>query len=497
MFTAPVSQSIQRLCIALSLLISSSIYAQGTNIDSRLLATAQGAIKSLAISPDDRRVLYLDRTDGGDTTELYSVPINGGTPKVLNTSLVAGGDVSAFKVTPDGRQVVYRADQITDNVSELFIMPITGGSATRLNSPLSGDIDVREFLISPDGAFVVYRQAGGFSSGIEDFFSVELSSGNIVNLTLDLPSAFPRLVSSGFKVDRNSERLVFHTFSSGFSRNGVFSVQLNGQSLVKLNLNINIDGGDRISGLSFITADGNHLVYGLTNFTSAIIQLFRVPIDGSEEAVAITDRTSSENGFSRPAITPDGEFLVAQTKQLSSNSNIEIVKVPIFSDQAIQRLSQPLAVAGSDARTPQVSADGRFVVYQAEAESVFTDDLFKVSIDGGEPFQLNEAGTNNDVLFNFSFSPDGRHVVYAEEVNDSDDELRLLAAPISGGEQLVLSEILPNDDDEDLEFVISNNSQQVVYLTPNADALFVSSLADQELCFVIRAQNGKFATICL
>jgi len=102
-------------------------------------------------------VIYLADQDVNTFFELYSVPINGGPPIQLNSSLIAGGDVMAsFQISAHGQRVIYRADQDADDVFELYSVSAMGGQTTRLNADLPFGSDVEFFQLSPDGAFVVY-----------------------------------------------------------------------------------------------------------------------------------------------------------------------------------------------------------------------------------------------------------------------------------------------------------------------------------------------------
>ena len=492
------------IALVLLALMPSSVFALQPNVENRLLTTAQGFFISDAVfSPDGQSVFYLDQVSGGSSTELFHLSLNGGVPTVISPSLVAGGSIIDFQITPDGQSIVYRADQINDNVFELFMMPITGGSSTRLNPALSGNNDVRDFLISSDGSYVIYAQTGSlFSNPDDDIFSVELSSDNVVNLTADLGSDFPRVDRATISIDPSNRRVVFHTFGSNFARNGIFSVQLNGQSLTQLNSpdDVVIDTGViGINDASFITPDGDHVIYSVFVNNLAAIQLFRVPIDGSETRVAISNRTNSDNGFFDLSLTPDGQFLVGQSQQLSSTGDFEVLKVPVFAEQNIERISQALD-SGFDADDPIISPDGRFVLYEVRGNS--NERLFLVSIDGGNATQINNLNDGEGFLSNdeFGFTPDGQFVLLNRFVgNGSDMTSQVFAVPINGSEVLVLSDQVIDNNDNGFDITVSADSSQVLLVSPDGDQLLFAELSLQApFCFVIpNNNNGRFVPICL
>lgn len=90
--------------------------------------TEGGDVSFPIISPDGLTVVYAAGQDTDGRTELYSVPIGGGTSVRLNRPLPAGGTVFSFRLSPDSSTVAYNADQNTDDVIELF-------SVTRVGAP--------------------------------------------------------------------------------------------------------------------------------------------------------------------------------------------------------------------------------------------------------------------------------------------------------------------------------------------------------------------------
>lgn len=135
------------------------------------------------ISPDSERVVYLADQDTNDVYELYSVPINSGIIVKLNPPLVPGGDVDwvwQSQISPDSSRVVYLADQETNDVSEIFSVPIGGGTAVKLNGPLAGNYPF-DFFISPDGSRVVYRAQQDSATQYE-LYSTPLAGGSSMKL---------------------------------------------------------------------------------------------------------------------------------------------------------------------------------------------------------------------------------------------------------------------------------------------------------------------------
>jgi len=68
-----------------------------------------------------------------------------------------GGRALRFEISSDSAVVVYSADQETDRVTELYSVPIGGGTPVKLNGPVLGSGVVgASFGVSPDSSRVVY-----------------------------------------------------------------------------------------------------------------------------------------------------------------------------------------------------------------------------------------------------------------------------------------------------------------------------------------------------
>ena len=91
-----------------------------------------------------------------------------------------------------------------------------------------------------------------------------------------------------------------------------------------------------------------------------------------------------------------------------------------------------LTEGGSD-NFARPSPDGRWVVFSSNRAGM--QNLWKVSIDGGEPVRLTDKE-----MYNATVSPNGKLIVclYREKANDS---LRVALVPVEGGEPVRLLDI--------------------------------------------------------
>jgi hypothetical protein len=197
------------------------------------------------LSSDGSRAAYLADADMDQVFELFSVGTLGGPIVKLNGPLVSGGDVGSTSYglqaafSPDGSRVVYSADQDQDEVFELYSVPALGGQAPiKLNAPLSGtrDVPLYGFRIAPDSARVVFAADQDVTGQIELW---------VVPIDGSLPpqELNPPMVSGGSLLAVTPPYFARDTFE--------------------------------------LSPSGRHVFYLADQATDGVVELFRVPINGS------------------------------------------------------------------------------------------------------------------------------------------------------------------------------------------------------------------------
>jgi Tol biopolymer transport system component len=141
---------------------------------------------------------------------------------------------------------------------------------------------------------------------------------------------------------------------------------------------------DGLNGISW-TADGR-IVY-----TSQI---------NGEQNLWITEQNGSpkqltaHSGFSeQPVVSPDGRYIVFLSNR---NEQEHLWRIDIDCKHPMQ------LTRGQGDRQPTFTADGRAVIFRSRSPA----NLYRVSIDGGEPVRLTERGG-----FDPNVSPDGKTIV--------------------------------------------------------------------------------------
>ena len=104
-------------------------------------------IGGFAVSPDGKLVAYevtrFDRNENSSNTDIYVVPVAGGTPWAFVRS---DADDSSPAWTSDGKRLVFISDR--DGTSQIWVIPVDGGEAKKITDVPTG---VSNFTLSSDG----------------------------------------------------------------------------------------------------------------------------------------------------------------------------------------------------------------------------------------------------------------------------------------------------------------------------------------------------------
>ncbi len=126
-----------------------------------------------AISPDSATIVFRDG-DPRMRTDLYSVPIQGGaTPTRLHPPLVGSASVGgrrwerervAFQISPDSARVAFWVDRDVGDTTNLYTTAIAGGTSVKLNAGhefRDEQVPYALFGFTPDSTTVIYHASNG------------------------------------------------------------------------------------------------------------------------------------------------------------------------------------------------------------------------------------------------------------------------------------------------------------------------------------------------
>ena len=263
---------------------------------------AERRFEDYAPTSDSSRAVYLADPAVADRTELWSVPIAGGTPLRLNGALVAGGDVLDFAIAPDGT-VFYRADQQVDDREELYRVPAAGGAAVKVSHALATGHSVLGFAVTPGGARVLYSETDEVGEVVEIWSIVPDGS--------DRAGLLGALVAGGHVIalDWNDSHLVFVADKLIDETFELFSTPIDGGAIVKLNPTLP-GGGDvvatTVANQPRILADGSAVLYVADQGTNNVENIYRVPVAGGGSTAVGGATAVGASVIDAFRVSPDG-----------------------------------------------------------------------------------------------------------------------------------------------------------------------------------------------
>ena len=167
--------------LLITCLASSALANQVVTTQLTAAQAPTGGVRSVQVSPDNSRVVYLANQEVGDRYELYSRAVAGGPITKLNPSLPMGGTVESFGITADSSRVVFVADPNRAGSYELFSVPLAGGMVTSLSGlPVDGG-DVVSWQLDPAGSRVAFV-ADQAVDEVFELYSVAVGGGTPVHL---------------------------------------------------------------------------------------------------------------------------------------------------------------------------------------------------------------------------------------------------------------------------------------------------------------------------
>lgn len=331
----------------------------------------------------------------------------------LHPALSAENSIEYYEISPDGSTVVYIADRDNDDVFELYSVPVTGGTNAKLNGALvaGGDVSFgsgKRFQISTNSQTVVYL-ADQEIDGTPELYSVPISGGSVTKLNGTL---------------------------AGTDGVRTFKISPNGQTVV-------------------------YVADELDNFDD---ELYSVPIGGGTSTKISQADLGIGDVHSNFHISPDSLWVV-YVANADDSSDDELYSVPIGGG-TINKLNGTL-VSGGDVLPNKVfvSSDSQRVVYVADQDTNFVEEVYSTPIGGGPSVKLNaNLSSNNDDVDRVFISPDGQWVVYVAG-NFTNQFYELFSVPIGGGTAVKLN---GSDIDNDFDGSLRNG----VNIGPESERVF-------------------------
>jgi Tol biopolymer transport system component len=271
----------------------------------------------------------------------------------------------AIDVSSDGRTIAF------DMLGDIYTMPIAGGRATRLTSGQAFDGQPR---FSPDGKTIVFVSD---RSGSDNLWTVNVDGSNVRQLTRDTERGF---------------------LSPTWTPDGKYVVVSKNGTLFGSQYDLYLyyrDGGKgfRLTGTDSAGRGG-------------------AGAGGGRGGAAL-------NNFVGPAVSPDGRYIYAAMRNGSGGYNQTSLgwQVGVFDRETGRTFIKTNAI-GSGMR-PEVSPDGRWLVYATRKDSVTALRIRDLN-SGDERLLVGKAQRDDqesrftrDLVPPFAFTPDSKSIVVA------------------------------------------------------------------------------------
>ena len=355
----------------------SSVPLDGSAPPVQLSQPLQGiqAVGTPLLSPDGKRVVYEFQEGDGEKqqTSLYSVPVGGGTPVMLQAPFPSYNYPRSIRLTPDSRLVVYNRRATLTARNELFSVATTGGQPQQIAVPSDYEqIDGLLFFVSGDSkrvAFAAYKER------LPNLLSAPLDGGASV---LIATNAGAYGAGIPFRITPDGQRVVYKVGARNEYNNPaafLFSSPITGGDAVRL------DTGTRgIDSYFFISPNGKRVVYTSYNMYSA-------PVDGSAAAVQInaplTGLSSSTISPYATTFTPDGTSVLYLAKREDGDNDLVIAS--LFKQDA-RKLNGSVGTVGESVFSEfsvdfRLSPNGAFIAFRGAPTRYDPYSLYKLSID--------------------------------------------------------------------------------------------------------------------
>jgi serine/threonine protein kinase len=355
-------------------------------------------------SPDGNFVYYLtvDRAIGS----LYKVPALGGSPRKIVTDVDGAPTFS-----PDGKRIAFlRNDPKNSSALALTADNDGGNLETIFDSREKGYMGLGSIAWSPDGEKLLVTTA-------------EIKGGNVNEPSMFVAEySFRKHTITEFPAGRFAAivDLAWLHNGSGFLLNAKENRespsqiwQVNYPSGEKSRVTNDVNDYDWLS----ISASDSNVVTIKSDLATSLWSVY----PATKESKQLTAESKAYNGKAGFDTTADGKIIFTQT---SPNGDMDISAMKEDGTS-----TQPLVTSAKLNYKPLISPDGRYIVFVSSRTG--STQIWRMDADGKNPLQLTEG---EDYIYNNpQVSPDGKFVLF-ERMPIKGEKVQFARVSIDGGE---------------------------------------------------------------
>lgn len=382
---------------------------------------AHRSVTEVRLTPDSADAIYVAPLVGGNGSAIYRVPVAGGSSVQLSGAHGATGSILFFILSGDGTKVIYYS--LSPAGRELYAIDVSGGAPVKIGATLPAGREIGDVAISADGEVVVYavvESALGTDREIA-ISSAETATGAATLLAEAYTSAFYIPLVGGypshFQLAPNGSRVVYMVKSAPNQPFELYTIATGGGTPGKLNVPLEGASSTLGVGVYVIAPNSSRVVYSVRTTPGEGITLYSVPLTGGVSA-SLGGAASASSNITNLRVSPDSSQVVYALNPA------EILVAPLGGG-APKKLAEPMA-AGAQIRALEISPNGENVYYVSDQDALGVDELFVVPMAGGTIQKVNGQMTEGgDVGFaRWSISPDSSAVAYvADQVTNEVTEL--------------------------------------------------------------------------
>jgi Tol biopolymer transport system component len=312
-------------------------------------------------SPDGRHVV-MQISDGGRET-IWVADSAGRNQRQLTVEGTESFDASRRPWSPDGTALVYTSRRT--GKGDIWVVPVDGGTPRQLTRDIAGDSRPQW---SPDGKWIAFLSDRGKQT---DVWIVPSAGGQEVRLT-----------------DSNAQEwnirwrpgTTLLAFNEDQPNTGIWSIAAATGATRRVTPD---SAGTNVSELA-ATVNGSSLAYVMRH-SSHIDDIVVSALDGSSARKVLVGGGNVYNAM----LSPDGSRISFSSNRGGSDD----VWVLDVSTGSLRRMTDWPGWEG----TPTWNADGSSLWFLAERGALDTD-VWKVSLDGGEPVRVTKSGAFNGLI---------------------------------------------------------------------------------------------------